>query len=101
MRGTVSGVKVATTIPCTTPSTGYYNLNIYNATGTNTAVLTFTNIVSGISQIYSTNFSAGSPTTAMINTSLLNPVVMRGMAVGGGVTGSAITHISRIQLSIK
>lgn len=101
MRGTVSGTKVATTIPCTTLSTGYYNLNIYNAVGSNTAVLTFKNEISGVSQIYSTNFSGGSPIAAMINTSLLNPVVMRGMAVGGGITGSAITHISRIQLSIK
>ena len=101
MRGTTAGTKVATTIPCTTQSTGYYNLNIYNAVGSNTAVLTFKNEISGVSQIYSTNFSGGSPITAMINTSLLNPVVMRGMAVGGGVTGSAITHISRIQLSIK
>jgi len=101
MRGTTSGTKVATTIPCITPSTGYYNLNIYNAVGSNTAVLTFKNIVSGISQIYSTSFSAGSPTAAIINTSLLNPVVMRGMAVAGGITGSSITHISRFQLSIK
>lgn len=101
MRGTTGGTKVVTTIPCNTPSNGFYNLNIYNAVNTNTAVLTFTNIISNISQIYTVSFSSGSPLNSIINTSLLNPIIIRGMAVGGGVTGSAITHISRIQLSIK
>jgi hypothetical protein len=101
MRGTVSGTKIITTIPCNTPSNGFYNLNIYNAVNSNTAVLTFTNIISNISQIYTVSFSSGSPLNSIINTSLLNPIIIRGMAIGGGVTGSAITHISRIQLSIK
>ena len=101
MRGTTSGSKIVTTIPCTTPSTGYYNLNIYSPVASNTVISTFTNVVSGVSETYSTSFSGGSPLSAIINTSLLNPVVLRGMAVVGGVTGSSITHNSRIQLSIK
>ena len=101
MRGTSTGTKVATSISCTTPSTGYYNLNIYNAFGSNTVLLTLTNLVSDTIQTYTTNFSSGSPLNAIGNTLLLYPVVMRGMATVGGITNSAITHISRFQLSIK
>ncbi len=100
MRGTASGQKIATPFLASTPSAYWLNLNVYNPVNSNQIILTLTDKISGLSVSQTFTFSAGSPTSAVLNTSQIYPILCRGMATIGGITNSAQCLFSRFQLTI-
>ena len=100
MRGTTSGQKIATPFLTSTPSTYWLNLNVYNPVNSNNIILTLTDKISGLSVSQTFNFSAGSPTSAVLYSSQIYPILCRGMATVGGITNSAQCLFSRFQLTI-
>ena len=100
MRGTTSGQKIPTTFSSLTPSSYWLNLNVYNPVNSNNIILTLTDKISGLTATQTFNFSSGSPTSSVLNTSQIYPILCRGMAVSGGITGSAQCLMSRFMLTI-
>jgi hypothetical protein len=100
-RGTTTGSKIATSFLASTPSLYWLNLNIYNPIGSNNVFLTLKDELTGLTSTQTFSFSAGSPTGAILQSVRVYPIHMRAMAVVGGITGSATTHLARFQLSLK
>jgi len=100
MRGTSTGQKIATPFSSATPSIYWLNLNVYNPTNTNTIILTLTDKISGLTATQNFTFSSGSPTASVTNISQIYPILCRGMAVVGGITGSAQNLFNRFKLTI-
>ena len=107
VRGNAGGSKTATSFSCATPSVGWYTFSIHSPVNNNgstgsVAVLTMTNEVTGISEalttIWSPSVLGGS---FLADRSPVYPIINRGMAVVGGVAGSAVTFLGRIRLSVK
>ena len=100
MRGTTSGQKIATPFLTSTPSTYSLNLNVYNPVNSNVITLTLTDKIGGLSVSQTFTFSSGSPTSAVLYSSQIYPILCRGMATVGGITNSAQCLFSRFQLTI-
>jgi hypothetical protein len=100
MRGTSTGQKIATPFLSLTPSSYWLNLNVYNPVNSNVIILTLTDKISGLTATQPFSFSAGSPTAAVLYSSQIYPILCRGMAVSGGITGSAQNLFSRFALTI-
>jgi hypothetical protein len=99
-RGTLSGVKIPTSFLTSTPSTYWFNFNIYNACNSDLFTLTLTDIISGLTATQ--NF-----TMAIANSAVMSPndrlffLSCRAMALLGGTTNSALSQFAKFQLSLK
>ena len=100
-RGTTTGSKIATPFLASTRSTYWLNLNIYNPTESLNVFLTLKDEISGLTSTQTFTFSAGSPTGSILQSSRIYPIHMSAMGVAGGITGSAVPHFGRFQLSLK
>ena len=94
-RGISGNTTIATSIPCTTPSTTWFNFEIYNPPGTNDLILT---LVDQAAVSYeTTTFVGGGTNTVGLNTALYF-LIQRNMASAGGVTNSAILEATGFKL---
>jgi hypothetical protein len=85
-KGVTGGTKTATTVQCTTPSTTWFNLEIYNPPGSDYTILTLNDLEATTS--VTVTFTADAFT---VNTTTpLYFLCQRSMSSAGGVSGSAI-----------
>ena len=94
-RGISGNTTIATSIPCTTPSTTWFNFEIHNPVGTNNLILTL--IDQGTNTTETTTFVGGGSNTVGLSSALYF-LVQRSMASAGGVTNSAILETTGFKL---
>jgi hypothetical protein len=96
-RGSSSSQKIATTVPCTTPSTLWYTLVLHNQPGSYDVTMTLTGASLTSTSTASRTFTCGT-TSAPSTTAAHSVIVQRNMSSAGGMTGSAILSIGGIKL---
>jgi len=94
-RGASSSTTTLTTIPCTTPSTTWFILEIINRVNSNDIVMTLYNTELNTSATQT--YTAGSPSTASISNQCYIQL-QRNMSSAGGLTGSAILQTASFRM---
>ena len=99
-RGASSFNKVSTTIPCTTPSVGWYTLVLHNDAGSNDVIMTLKYVAIGSVIQESTTFTCGTASAPVVS-SACYAVLQRNMSSAGGVTGSAILSLGGVKMLLR
>ena len=96
-RGPSSFQKVATTVPCTTPSALWYTLVLHNPPGSYDVSLTLSG--ASLTQVFTSTHTFTCGTASTPTTTNANYVIMqRNMSSSGGVSGSALLSLGGIKL---
>lgn len=96
-RGPSSFQKIATTVPCTTPSTLWYTLVIHNTAGSPDVTLTLTGVSLTETFTSTQTFTCGLTTTPTL-TAANYVIIQRNMSSAGGVTGSGSLSLGGVKL---
>ena len=98
-RGASSFSKVSTTIPCTTPSVGWYTLVLHNQPGSNDVIMTLKYVGASVIE-ESTTFTCGTASAPLL-TSACYVILQRNMSSAGGATGSAILSLGGVKMLVR
>jgi hypothetical protein len=94
-KGSSGGTKSATSVSCTTPSTTWFNLEIYNPPGADYTILT---LIDQEAMTSTTLTFAPADAFTVNTTTPLYFLCTRAMSSAGGITGSAILESEGFKL---
>jgi hypothetical protein len=94
--GATGITPVVSTVPCTTPNTGWYTVTFHNDVNSNDVLITLKYVAGGVATTATQTITCGGSNT-LSTSQACYPYLQRAMSSSGGVTGSALLAINGLK----